>query len=185
MRRTGKVAGSLAGLRVIGHHPTRTRRRNPRRREHGGVKRPIYELSARRAVWIIAAATLAIGIAGGLLITVLDPDDFNDVGLGLWWSMQTITTVGYGDTVPTSTEGRILGVFVMVTGIALTAVVTAAITAVFIESARSKRGGSERALMKQLDERLARIERLLSVDQRLEGDQREPDGRGEHGMPER
>jgi voltage-gated potassium channel len=149
-----------------------------------GVKRPVYDLSARRAVWIIAATTLVTGIAGGLLITVLDPTDFNDVGTGLWWSMQTITTVGYGDTVPTSTEGRVLAVFVMVTGIALTAVVTAAITAVFIESARRKRGGSEHALMLQFDERLARIEQLLSVHEGLEGDQREPDRGGDHGVGE-
>ena len=34
---------------------------------------------------------------------LIDRDDFPTIGSGLWWSIQTITTVGYGDNVPTST----------------------------------------------------------------------------------
>jgi voltage-gated potassium channel len=149
------------------------------------VKRVPYDLTARRAAWIIALATLVIGLAGGLLMTVLDRKEFPNIGLGLWWSMQTITTVGYGDTVPHSTEGRFLAVLVMVVGIGLTSVVTAAITAVFIESARRKRGGSQHADMRAIDARLARIEQLLSVlDDGLEGDQGKADRGGEKGVGE-
>jgi voltage-gated potassium channel len=125
------------------------------------IREPNYELTLRRAAYIIAAATLLVGIAGGLLMAILDRHQYTTIWQGLWWSMQTITTVGYGDTVPKSTEGKVLAVLVMVTGIGLMSVVTAVITAVFIESARRKRGGSQHVAMEEIAERLARIEARL------------------------
>ena len=59
-------------------------------------------------------------------------------GWGLWWAVQTVTTVGYGDTVPQTLAGRALATLVMLTGIGFISVVTAAITAAFIESARRR-----------------------------------------------
>ena len=39
--------------------------------------------------------------------------DFDSFGDALWWALQTVTTVGYGDVVPTSGTGRVIGAFVM------------------------------------------------------------------------
>ena len=50
---------------------------------------------------------------------------------GLWWSLATITTVGYGDVFPVTGAGRIIGALTMVVGISVFAVVTARIAAVF------------------------------------------------------
>ena len=45
-------------------------------------------------------------------------DGFDNYGDGLWWAIVTLTTVGYGDLVPTSTVGRLTGALLMISGIA-------------------------------------------------------------------
>jgi voltage-gated potassium channel len=111
--------------------------------------------TARRAGQLIAATTVVVAVVGGLLMRVLDRDEFPTVGSGLWWALQTVTTVGYGDHVPANGGGKVLAGVVMVTGIGFLSVVTASISAAFVESARRRRGDDGVA------ERLDRIERAL------------------------
>ena len=73
-------------------------------------------LTARRAAVIIAGFTVLVTFAGGLVAWLTDRKDFDSLGAGLWWSLQTITTVGYGDVVPSSGTGRVIGAFVMISG---------------------------------------------------------------------
>ena len=93
----------------------------------------------RRAALQIASATIVVAVAGGILAWLLDRKDFPTAGEGLWWSLQTVTTVGYGDIVPERTEGRIIAGVVMLSGVAFIAVITSAVTAALIESARRRR----------------------------------------------
>ena len=67
-----------------------------------------------------------------------DRKDFDSLGEGLWWALQTITTVGYGDVVPSSGTSRVIGAVVMISGIAFLTVITAAVTATLIEAARRR-----------------------------------------------
>jgi voltage-gated potassium channel len=93
-----------------------------------------------RGAWIAAAVvTSAITIIAGLLMRLTDPQTFPNIWSGLWWAIQTTTTVGYGDLVPASVAGRIIAAFVMVVGIAFITVSTAAITSAFLEAARQRR----------------------------------------------
>ena len=66
---------------------------------------------------------------------VLDPSEYPTIGRGLWWAMQTVTTVGYGDVTPEHTSGRIVGVVVMLWGIAFVSILVAAITSTFVTRA--------------------------------------------------
>jgi len=117
-------------------------------------------LTARRATFIISAYTLLVTLAGGTLEWVLAREDFASFGAALWWAVQTVTTVGYGDIVPSNTEGRLVGVVVMLSGIGFLTVITAAVTASLIEAARRRlQAGSEHDLAKQLEE----IKSKLSV----------------------
>ena len=93
-------------------------------------------LTARRAARIIASFTLSATIIAGVLIHFTDKQNFPSIGDGLWWAVQTVTTVGYGDLVPTSTSGRLIAALVMIGGIGFLTVITAAITSIFIENAR-------------------------------------------------
>lgn len=51
---------------------------------------------------------------------------------GLWWAITTVTTVGYGDRFPTTNEGRLLAVLLMITGISLIGVITASVASWFV-----------------------------------------------------
>jgi voltage-gated potassium channel len=54
------------------------------------------------------------------------------VGDGLWWAITTLTTVGYGDIYPTTTEGRFIAVGLMVSGICVLGVISATVAAWFV-----------------------------------------------------
>jgi voltage-gated potassium channel len=95
-------------------------------------------LTGPRAAWIIASITVSVTIISGVLIHFTDKKNYPDIGDGLWWAIQTVTTVGYGDLVPTSTTGRFAAALVMVVGIGFLTVTTAAITSAFLESARRR-----------------------------------------------
>ena len=120
----------------------------------------------RGAAIVIATATIAITLAAGLLMTVLDRDNYPSLGQGLWWAVQTTTTVGYGDNVPTTVAGRLLAVLVMFFGIGFLTVITAAITSTFVARSRLELEASTKSptveQFRQLDERLERIEAALT-----------------------
>ena len=64
-------------------------------------------------------------------------------GEGLWWAVVTITTVGYGDVVPKSSWGRVVGVAVMVGGLLSFSLVTATVASIFIERKFRRERGLE------------------------------------------
>jgi voltage-gated potassium channel len=128
-------------------------------------------LTARRAVGIIIVATVLITVAGGITIRLVDQKDFSSIGQGMWWAVQTVTTVGYGDVVPHSSVGRAIGSVVMLTGIAFIALVTASVTAMLIEQARQRQEAPEDPLAARLDEIGTRLD---AIDARLEGRERSP-----------
>jgi voltage-gated potassium channel len=131
-------------------------------------------LSVRRAVRLIAAFTLLITVLGGTLAWLLDREAFPTLGRGLWWALQTVTTVGYGDVTPENTEGRVIAAVVMLAGIGFLAVITASITATFVENARRRWGGqvdSEVAReLKEISARLARLEARQEEDRTNDGE---------------
>jgi len=123
-------------------------------------------LTGRRAALIIASYTLLVTFAGGLIASLTDRKDFDSLGEGLWWSLQTVTTVGYGDVVPSSGTGRVIGAIVMISGIAFLTVITAAVTAALIEAARRRQPpATDREqlpeLMREVTARLSAIEARL------------------------
>ena len=122
-------------------------------------------LTARKAAAIIAAFTVAITLAGGFLERLLDHKEYPTIGRGLWFALQTVTTVGYGDVTPRDSVGRFIAAVVMLSGIGFLAVITAAATASLIETSRrrfaAQAEAAEARQLDQIDRRLARIERAL------------------------
>ncbi len=118
-------------------------------------------LNPRRAAVIIASFTVVITVIGGAVARLIDHHDFHSFGVAFWWALQTVTTVGYGDIVPTTTPGRVIAGVLMLTGIAFLAVVTASVTAALIESARQRMAAKGSTPMEDLATRLAAIETRL------------------------
>ena len=97
----------------------------------------ISEILKRRAVGgSLAAALIAIVLAtiAVALIEQSGGGQIGDWGTALWWALATITTVGYGDVVPETLVGRIIGSLLMIVGIGVFGVLTANVAAWFIES---------------------------------------------------
>lgn len=63
----------------------------------------------------------------------IDGSNIKNFGDGLWWAITTVTTVGYGDRFPTTTEGRFLAVGLMIMGISLMGVITASVASWFVK----------------------------------------------------
>jgi voltage-gated potassium channel len=101
-----------------------------------------------RGAWQgIAAVTLAIALVAGVLVRITDPHRYHSIWAGMWWGMQTVTTVGYGDVVPQTAAGRLTGVAVMLVGISFITVTAGAITSEFVEAARRRRQNAPEAAL--------------------------------------
>ena len=134
-------------------------RRFQRRVERKGL-RPRYAAYVIVAFWSLGV------IVFGIVERLVDPDTFDNVWLGMWWAIQTVTTVGYGDVVPGSTAGKVIASVLMLGGLSLFAVVTGAITSAFVAQAQRQRAGDP--VMQKLDEVADQLEDLKADFARLE-----------------
>ena len=122
--------------------------------------------SVRLAASVIVTATTLVVVGGGILIRVLDHSEYSSIWVGMWWALQTVTTVGYGDVTPKHPSGRLVGVLVMLEGIAFLAITTAVITSSFVARAEHERAEADRLEEETLEGRLDR--RFDGVDERLD-----------------
>ena len=116
---------------------------------------------------MIATVSTSITVGAGILMTVADHNTFPSIGSGLWWAVQTVTTVGYGDHVPATVAGRLVAALVMLVGIGFLTVITAAITSTFVSRSRREQTPSDAATptaeqLRQIAGRLERIEAALT-----------------------
>jgi voltage-gated potassium channel len=128
----------------------------------------------RGAAVVIAVASILVTVGAGFLMTVAEHERYPSIGSGLWWAVQTTTTVGYGDNVPENVPGRLVAAFVMLFGIGFLTVITAAITSTFVARTRLEEKKLNSApttaeqlrqlddRFRQLDERLERIEAAVT-----------------------
>ena len=106
-------------------------------------------------MWLVAVVIF------GIVEHLLDRETFPTVWLGMWWALQTVTTVGYGDVVPQDTIGRAIASFLLLGGLALLSVVTATITSGFVARARREtRSDAEAELLAEIRELRARVDEI-------------------------
>ena len=124
-------------------------------------------LSVRNAARVIVSATAVVVIFGGVLMRLVDPSEYGNIWVGMWWSLQTVTTVGYGDVTPRNVSGRLVAAVVMLEGIAFLAIVTAAITSTFVtrasrelQATRAEETRDTSSLDARLDELSAKLDRI-------------------------
>jgi voltage-gated potassium channel len=125
-----------------------------------------HAATPRTAAAVVATVTITITVAAGVLMTLVDHKHFPSIGSGLWWAVQTVTTVGYGDHVPETAVGQIVAAVVMLFGIGFVTVITASITGAFVSQRRREEQtagdrGASTELLQQIVDRLDRIEAAM------------------------
>jgi len=103
----------------------------------------------------VLAILLGLVIGGGALVAYLE--EGRSVPEGIWWAIVTSTSVGYGDVVPASWQGRLLATALMVVGLGFVALFTAAIAARIVDADADK---EHERLLRKLDEQRAENEKI-------------------------
>ena len=126
----------------------------------------------RRIFPYLVIATASLGLLAGLVVRVIDHKDFPDYGTAVWWAIVTLATVGYGDVVPHTGWGRVVGSVVIVIGVTFVSFLIAIVTSYFIAAEEEEKAEQERAQrneeLAEARETLRRIEnRLTSIEAKL------------------
>ena len=129
-------------------------------------------LRPRDAAYVIASFWALAVVVFGVLQRIVDPKTFTSVWLGMWWALQTVTTVGYGDVVPDQATGKVIAAFLMLGGLSLIAVLTAAVTSGFVARAQRGRGDPVNEKLDALAEELKAVRgELERLRTRIEPDE--------------
>ncbi len=130
-------------------------------------------IRGRVVVYTVSGAVLLVFVAS---LAVLDaerhaPDsDIQTYGQALWWSMTTITTVGYGDLYPISVQGRIIAVLLMIGGISLVGFITATLASWIVQRVAEEETDNRTATAAQIEELHSEVRLLAAEVRRLRAD---------------
>ena len=114
-----------------------------------GISGTLQELLSRNKLGITLLVSLLVTAVAGLLAAgIANPFE------GLWWAWVTVTTVGYGDVVPTTPAGRILGSLLILLGVGLFSILTANFSVYLISRSRQ-------AITGEVEKELSRVERQV------------------------
>jgi voltage-gated potassium channel Kch len=140
-------------------------------------------VATRRIFPVLLLITLCLALLAGFVATLVDQEDFPSIEIGIWWAIVTLATVGYGDVVPTTTWGRVVGSATIIVGVTFLSFLTATVTSLFVSTEQDQKAAEEakrraardeetraliaagdaetRELILQLDERLVAIDAKL------------------------
>ena len=126
----------------------------------------------RRIFPFLVLVTISVALVAGFIATLVDRKDFPTYADAVWWAIVTLATVGYGDIVPTTAWGRVVGSALIIFGVTFLSFLTATITSLFVSTDQEQQQAEERLLreaaeaenrmlLAKLDSRLAAIEAKL------------------------
>ncbi len=103
-------------------------------------------LVGRVSAYVVGVAVVAVGL-GAIAMLDVEQDapgsNIKTFGDALWWACTTVTTVGYGDRYPVTTQGRFIAVALMVVGIATVGAVTASVATWMIAQVQRERDADQ------------------------------------------
>ncbi|MGQ7366235.1 ion channel [Streptococcus suis] len=118
------------------------------------VNRLLHTNSLSKVLLLNISAVLTASI----LLSVIEGKSFFDA---VWWSIVTMTTVGYGDIVPQDTISKIIAILLMLVGICTFGMVTSTITRFFSETERETKLDLLLARVEEQNEKLDRLEKKI------------------------
>lgn len=101
--------------------------------------------SVRSELWLGVMLAATVVVFSGMLMYYVErdaqPEAFNNVGQGFWWSVITFSTVGYGDIYPVTPVGKVLASFIAFIGIGMIALPTGILSSAFMKKMSELRTG--------------------------------------------
>jgi voltage-gated potassium channel len=127
----------------------------------GVISRRLLSTEGIRDAAVLAVVTV---IGGGAAFSAVETSQHLSTWDGVWWAVSTVTTVGYGDIYPHTTDGRLIAIVVMLVGIGFIAILTAGAAERFIRSQGDIQREQEQIEREQAE--------LQSEEQQIEREQR-------------
>ena len=115
----------------------------------------VFREEARSIGAVLFILLLTLTISASLMYMIegeAQPNGFSSIPAAMWWAVETLTTVGYGDLVPTTVLGKIMGGVVTIIGVAAVALFTSVITVSFLDQLRLRRAALRRIVEARLTE---------------------------------
>lgn len=116
----------------------------------------------RRVFPFLAFTMVVVALLAAFVVTVIDEQDFPDFGTAAWWAIVTVGTVGYGDVVPHTGWGRVVGSVVIVFGVTFIAFLTAVVTSLFVEAEQEEHRAQVESLQQAAHDETLRLLQELS-----------------------
>jgi voltage-gated potassium channel len=131
------------------------------------VLRAVFRETRGRVGSILFSAVLLVAFSSvSVLVCERQPDaNIKTAEDAVWWSITTLSTVGYGDKYPVTTEGRVVGVILMVAGVSMFGCLSGLAASFFL--------GEQERSQSEMNEVLARLDRLQTKLDALSQERRE------------
>jgi voltage-gated potassium channel len=125
------------------------------------LQRGVERLTLFRAVRMVAMVALSLAVVAAVLEVAVD-SGINGFNNALWWAVVTVTTVGYGDIVPETTAGRLIGAALMLVGVSAIPIATSLVVSVFITRLQARQREEDAKERADFVDRLDRIEQAVT-----------------------
>ena len=109
-------------------------------------------LETGRIIPYLMTAIAATAVGAALVMRLVDSKEYPTLGRALWWSVQTVTTVGYGDVTPVEPWGRFVATILMILAFAFLSLLTGTVASLLVAQHRNE---------PRLEERVAELERRV------------------------
>ena len=126
------------------------------------VTETLAGLNLRKALGLIVAVATVLAVVAAVLERLIDPA-FDTFSQALWFTVTTVSTVGYGDYVPETGAGKIVATALMLTGLGLIPLITSVVVSILVTQ-RSREAREE-----ELQDLRVILDRLDAIDRRLAG----------------
>jgi voltage-gated potassium channel len=128
--------------------------------------RKLIRSMMRRGLFGVAVMIVAVALVGALLVVGFERNstgNIKSIGDAIWWAIATVSTVGYGDFLPVTVEGRVVAVILMVMGVVFYSILTANLAAFFVETTSEGEETATRKSFEELGQKLESIEQELAA----------------------
>ena len=126
------------------------------------TRRMLRGLQTGRVLPALFVTMIGLIFAFAAVMRIVDSESFPTYGTALWWSVSTVTTVGYGDVVPQQAFGRVVAGALMVLGFAFLSLVTGTVASALVNRYKAdKESNPVVEAIDRLERRIAELEKRV------------------------